>query len=122
MRDTRMELHWGRLMRCCVERPPTLDYGQFLDIFETNAAQERQPEDPGQAARSFAHQGADAGHRRDQRPSHVVEGLLSHDPAPGRPRHLRAEHGRKKLAPKTLGNRKYKVRGKAPGTYVLKQA
>ena len=25
MRETRMELHWGRLMRCYVERPPTLD-------------------------------------------------------------------------------------------------
>ena len=25
MRDTRMELHWGRVMRCYVERPPTLD-------------------------------------------------------------------------------------------------
>ena len=25
MRETRMELHWGRLMRCYAERPPTLD-------------------------------------------------------------------------------------------------
>ena len=25
MRETRMELHWGRLMRCYVERPPPLD-------------------------------------------------------------------------------------------------
>ena len=30
--------------------------------------------------------------------------------------------GREKVAPKTLGNRKFKVRGKAPGTYVLEQA
>lgn len=30
--------------------------------------------------------------------------------------------GREKLAPKTLGNRKYKVLGKAPGTYVMAKA
>ena len=30
--------------------------------------------------------------------------------------------GREKLAPKTLGNRKYKVLGKAPGTYVMERA
>ena len=141
------------------------------------APEEGQHQGPRQAARPWQDQGADARDRRHHRPSHAVEGLLSHDAAAGRAEHVRAEQCRayrvarqsagqpeghvlarsqagirsravaaegdqahrhvvggvgrlggqaqraaRSLRRRRLGNRKYKVLGKAPGTYVMEQA